>query len=905
MFHYRTVRIAALITLLSTSALPPSAYAASYLDTIQRGAKTAYTISLADLTRSEKSLTTRTLDWQRPSLELYFDLPPAERTSEIILTLSADPLTSVARHAPLEVQFNNSKPVPIVSNGRGFEARLPFNAAQSRVRRNIIRITYPVPEGSDCVAPAHGAWSVDLAASSIRLRGRALNRHMSLLEVSKYLSQPGLSPKKVGLIANGPDATDMQALAAQGIALRTPDIPSFSVSSSGTDFDVIMVKRAQLSSVTDEPMILNSEGARIYAPRGRPSKLIFTADTDEEILQMLKVFTIRKFPNTARPITSLGEIDLQKRLGSDTVKIDGKTALMDLAIASDIAAGAQSYKFGVEDPVATSGEILLRLSSMNNMSEKSRLRVALNGKVLGAAKLDKDRKSVAFPIRSGSLNATSNVLNIVPDLDTLQGYECPSPESFRPSFWIEDSSRLTLEQSNPSPVTELSKLTSTGSLFANYESYIALPSNTGDYQSALRVLGRMAKSTGYGLTLADYTRSPNVGTDKHRLFIGPSAMVKPHLSGGPQALREAMAGQSSIGENLLQANFERYASAGSLDEIVQHVAAQSTPRKIARGGVAALFGSDEGYLTGVIASAPGQNFAKSSESLINLSHWNALQGGVSRWTSSSVVMAQTVRSDAKIRLPDPDTRFEIPELGIASVDFRVFSWTDIELFWRDFEMPQVGLPNFEMPQVSFPEFKLPDFKLPELKLPEFDLAEIKRPSSDLKSAENAPHTDIGRLTPEASLPADTTPISTSVIPNTPPRVKPVAKTQTGPQSGLRGRFEFEGVTEQRFEPLEDFTRSTESKWIATQRWVMSKTNDIKNMEILQRVAASTDHIQNRVQPAGSSVLTSLKEKIPGKGLVQIGDRKISAFGLMLILVFAFVLLLMSFAKPSSRLGKHH
>jgi len=101
MFHYRTVRIAAFISLLSTSALPQTGYAASYLDTIPRGAPTVYTASLADLTHAEKSLTTRTLDWQRPSIELYFDLPPAERTSEIVLTLSADPLTTVARNAPL------------------------------------------------------------------------------------------------------------------------------------------------------------------------------------------------------------------------------------------------------------------------------------------------------------------------------------------------------------------------------------------------------------------------------------------------------------------------------------------------------------------------------------------------------------------------------------------------------------------------------------------------------------------------------------------------------------------------------------------------------------------------------------------------------------------------------------
>ena len=908
MFHYRTVRIAAIVTLLSTAALPQTGNGASYLDTVQRGAKTAYTITLADLTNAEKSLTTRTLDWQRPSLELFFDLPPAERTSEIVLTLSADPLSTVARNAPLQVQFNNSEPVPIKSKGRGFEARLPFDAAQSRGRRNVIRITYPVPNGADCVAPAHGAWSVDLAASTIRTRGRALKRHMTLTEVSEYLAQPGLSPKKVGLIASGPAATDMQALAAQGMALRMPNIPDFSVSRRGNDFNVIMVKRSQLASVTDEPMILNSKGARIYVPRGRPTQLIFTADTDAELVQMLKVFTIRRFPITSRPITSLGEIDLQKRLGSDTIKVGKKTALMDLAVATDIAAEAQSYRFGVEDPVATSGEILLKISSMNDLSDKSRLRVALNGEVLGAAKLDKKRKSVAFPIARGTLNATSNVLNIVPDLEPLTGYECPPVESLRPSFSIAESSRLTLKKAANSPVTELSKFTSTGSLFASYESYIALPKNTGDFQASLRILGRMAKSSGYGITLADYSRSGNIGTDKHRLFIGPSYMVKNHLSGAPQALREAMAGQSSTGDNLLQANFERYASAGSLDDAVKLAAAQAAPRKIMRGGVAALYGSGNGKLTGVISSAPGQSFVLSSDSLVNLSHWTALQGGVARWTSSSVVMAQTPPSDSNIRLPLTGKRFELPEIGIASVDF------------RDISLREIDWPEIDWPEIDWLDFDMPDFEIPRVSLPEF-----KWPSFNFGSAENSAVIEPTPMIREVSAPRISQPVSTDYgqaaesiplravkVPKITPRLKPTLERPVATDAGLRGSFQFDGIKTRRFSSFDEIRRSTKSKWFATKRWAKAKSDDIKakadelvNMKTLDDVAKATDRLQNRVKPAGSTVRRSLKDKLPGKGLIQLGDRTISAFGMLLILAGALVLLLMSLATPSSRLGGRH
>ena len=290
MFRNHTAHIAALLTLLSTVALPQTGFAASYLDTInQRAPKTVYTSSLADITNAESHRATRTLDWQRPSIELFFDLPPGERTSEIVLTLSADPLTRVAKDSPLEVQFNNSKPVPVRSNGRGFEARLPFDASKSRNSQNVIRITYPTPTGADCVTPSHGAWSVDLSASTLRIGGRAQKRHMNLSEISEYLAQPALTPKTVGLLARGPAGTDMQALAAQGIALRTPDVPNFSVTPRGNDFNVIMVKRNRLFEYTDEPMIINSEGPRIFIPRGRPTNLVFTADTDAELVNMLQI----------------------------------------------------------------------------------------------------------------------------------------------------------------------------------------------------------------------------------------------------------------------------------------------------------------------------------------------------------------------------------------------------------------------------------------------------------------------------------------------------------------------------------------------------------------------------------------------------------------------------------------
>jgi hypothetical protein len=739
------------------------------------------------------------------------------------------------------------------------------------------------------------------------MSGRTKTRQMNLSEVTSYLQQPVLSPKTVGLIARGPDGTDMQALAAQGISLRTPGVPKFSVTPSGNDFNVIMVKRDRLFQTTNDPMILNSKGPRIFVPRGRPTELIFTADTDAEILRMLELFATRKLPSTRRAISSLGEMNLQTQLNSGTVKINGKTPLMDLAVATpDPLSGAQSYKFGVTDPAAMGGDLLLRLSTTDNLAENSRLRVTLNGKTLGAAKLDKKRKSVAFDIQPGALNAASNILTLVPDMEAKPGYSCLSPKSVNAGFSIGNGSRLNITQSTVSPVTELSQLTSTGGLFAQSESYIALPRETREYQESLRILGRMAKSAGQGLTMADYTRKMDISDDKHVLIIGPSNMAKNHLNGAPKAFREALSGRSSTGDNLLQAAYGQSASAGPDDAALQYTAIQSAPRKIRRGGIAALYGNGNGKLTGVISSAPGSSFVQASRNLVKSSHWNALQGGVARWTSSSVVMAQTAQSDAGIAKPKPQGG------GFNWSDYDVFEMDLPDLHWPEFDLPEIDWPEFEKPdfdwpQVGFPNVKWPSFKSAdapkdvstpvqpvtmqrEVSIPKPETGRIRdlgQAPKRLKAAEREKTADIVKTTGIA------------------PRLKPTLKRPVETGAGLRGPFDLSFEKPKRFGSLEDIRRETKAKWFATKRWVKAKTSHMSNMRTWDDMARATDRLQDSVQPAGQVAKSTLKDKLPGKGLVQIGDRTVSVYGLMLILAFGFVLLLMSLARPTSRLGGRH
>ena len=883
MFHSYTGRVAAIIALLSTTALPQTGFAASYLDTNVKAVKTSHLASLNDVTKFHTTQTTRTLDWRQPSLELVFDLPPAERTSEIILTLSADPLSRVTPNAPLQVQFNDGKPVPVLSNGKGFEARIPFDAALSRARHNTIRITYPASANSDCVTPSDGAWSIDLAASTLRMKGTAKGGSLSIADVKKSLKTPYLTPKTVGLIARGPHGTDMQALAAQAISIRTADVPNFSVSQRNTDFNVIMVKRDRLFEVTSDPMILNSKGPRLFVPRKRPADLIFTADTDAEIVKMLELFATYRLPNTRRSISSLGELNLQAFLTGDMKTVDGKAYLLDLAVpTSGPASGAQNYKFNVSNPSATGGELLLRLSKASNIAENSRLSVSLNGKSLGAAKLDKSRKSVAFNIQPGEMRTTSNVLTLTPDIKSNSKFSCSASNRVDTEILIGDGSRLILDNTAPALTTELSNFTATGSLFAEAESYIILPRQTRDYEAALRVLGRLAKSSGQGFTAADYSRKSDMKQDKHVLVIGPSNLAQSYLQGAPKAFREAMSGQSSTGDNLLQASFERSASID--DTVLSYAAARTGSQKIGRGGIAALYGAGNGKLTGVISATPGSSFIKASRDLIQASHWDTLSGGVARWTSKSVIMTQMAQSDTAIDKPHIPTQFELPGLG-------VYALRDLDLSWPEFKWPE-----FEVPQVSLPKLKWPSFK-----------SETREVAADTRINQG----DFLRQKSEITAPQIVEQQAEKIVKvvDITPRLKPslvpakVPTVQSG--SGLRGVFDFTSQTQTANGSYVEFKRDTKAKWFASKQWVKSKVRDVSDAEILSELAQKTDRLQDRVKPAGRSIKTAVGDKIPGKGLIQLGDRTVSVYGLILIMAFGLVLLLMSLAKPTSRLGGRH
>ncbi len=685
----KTVRNTALsVLLLGAMTAPVTANAAV---ATPEGRSVVYKTSLSAI----EGLDARILDWRNPSLEFTFDASDTDWTDGVELLLSADPLGKVNRRTPLMVQFNNGKPTPVITRGQGFDARIQLDAARIRPRNNRIRFTYNTPAGAECLSPEHGGWRLDFKNSLVIVKARAKARNLDIREIEAKLSNPATAPKSVRLLARGSNTAKLQALAAQGVGLRMDTLPEFKTRSGGSEFEVILGRRDQLHGWVSDEKILNSSGPRLMVHRGRPMRLIITGDTDAEVMSGAKAFATYRLPNAHRPTTSPGELDMQMPLGADIARVEGTENLSELSgshFENSWGPRPQKITFNVNDPMVSSGELLLRLASDNSVAASSRVSVDLNGKSLGFTSLDKSRKSVAFKIPEGTLQGTHNILAITPELEIGKISGCNFVEH-GPGFYLGNGSKLKIQTAEPSPIAELSKLTANGGAFSIAKAgntAVMLPaSSSRDYNASLKIMAKLAKSSGHGWTEANYLRSANltaVGPDKNVLIIGPSSSLNRTIrDAAPKALKSALKGQSLDGMRV--ASIDRIAASDEDTALRLYAERQASAGRIRNGGVAAMFPSPngEGKVMGVITNTPGQSFSSAAGQLLKPQAWHNMEGSVARWDKSKVLMAQTAMAVPGFVGAEPKE---------SVIDG--FKWSGIN--WPTFD-----LPKFDKEAVEFGE----------------------------------------------------------------------------------------------------------------------------------------------------------------------------------------------------------
>jgi hypothetical protein len=847
----------------------------------------SYAAPLADITAGDRAIKARVIDWRQPVLEMSFDLSEADLIDKLDLLLTADPLGKVSPNTPLLVQFNNDIPQRISTRGRGFDARITLNSSKARARRNTIRVTYDTPRGAECVLPQHGGWLVDLKNSKLVVNGRAKSRALQLREVEMRLDLPAIAPRRVGVIASGNDAPTLQALAAQGVGLRMETLPRFTTTKGAGDFEIIMGLRNELTRYTSDKMILNGAGPQVYVPRGRPMRLFITADTNAQLLETARSFATYKLPQARRQITSLGELQMQTKFSHDVVRISGTQKLEDIPgshfisgwNSEDWASGPQALHFSVDDPAATSGEVILKLAASDQVSGDSKLRVALNGEYLGSAKLDKTRKTVAFAIQDGALRGTDNVLTLTPELKSKSLTTCFAGEKDRPNFFLGRGSKIVLNNNAPSPVTELSRMAATGVPFSNeagVQSYIALPKGNFDFNASLKVLAQLAKVSGQGLTDAIYDRSgrlPEAG-DRHVLVIKPASELSKELRAmAPSAFDKALKGQAISGDNLLSAALGEYASNSDLALYQQFAAVYAKTGRINAGGVSALFGSDDhmGRVIGVMTNTPGQSFTTAMNQIVRPDHWSELEGGVARWNSRSVLLAQTAQPVMGYQMPALPRDVKFPDLSGAFASFE--------------------LPKFDMPNAAALKAFGVNAGIKIKSTATGLMAKVKpAPSAallDFKSAEL-------RAAPQPKAPS----FIDSVIsaPKTAPKLKPIQAVDI---PALRGPI---SATH----PAMSFSDKAQAAWGNTKIWAGHAKANTQRWFANFNLGRKIDRLQDQAKPLGAKLKSSVKaDNVPGAGAVRWADRHMSAPAMIMIMVLALIFLLMGLSSPKSRLGGRH
>lgn len=614
------------------------------------------------------------IDWRQPEMKLKFDLTESDWIDGIDLILSMNPSGQVSRRGPILVSLNNSAPLKMNPYGQSFDARLRFDESFVRAKGNVITIRVPVPDGGTCLTTEHGGWNVNVKKSSIVVRTRAKSRNFFLREVADRLQNPTSTPKTVSILAKGNQKTRLEMLAAQGIALQTPDIPNFKTTAGRSDMDVIIARRDELSTRVSDKDILSDTGPKISVHKGRPMRLVITGDTDAEVLSAAQSFASYHLPAVRRRHASSGEVGFQVPFADKHIALSGKTRFGDLnqtVRAMNMSGTPNTLTFNVADPSVTSGNVLLRLSKGKTLSENSKVEVELNGQSIGFTTLDRRRKSVNFAIPEGALHGSGNTLKIIPALEKKPSVEtfgqaCPSIND-EPGLFIGDGSRIELSTNGTSPFSELSRLTADGSLFANAagaNTHIVLTAKgQNDIGASLELLAKLARTSGTGWTNATISRNAADSGSKNILVIGPNPARTGLLDAAPRSLGAALKGKSSTGSMVRNfGDYEKFASADAAKTLQMYAAKTRAKSRIGSGGVAAIF-PDGPRLIGVVSSTPGRSFASVTQDLLEGDQWNNLSGSVSRWNSKTVLMAQTALPTPQLNLPsttnDVLPRFEL------------------------------------------------------------------------------------------------------------------------------------------------------------------------------------------------------------------------------------------------------
>jgi len=834
----------------------------------------------------------RQLDWRNPQTILRFDAPENNWVEDIELLLSGIPTDTVSTALPLTVSLNNAPPIVIRPRGNRFDARVKLKASYFRTTGNVIKITYQAPATAACLTQSDGGYKVNMNQSFIVMKAHAKQRNLRIKEVADMLHSESLAPKTVSILTRGANTLKLQALASQGLAMRMNEMPDLRLTSGQSDMEIIVATRDKLKGLVTDQEILDGFGPKIYVHKGTKPKIVITADVPQDLLALSKTFASRKLPETRREAVSFGELKSQPEIKTKRIQSGQRTkiaALDNPSFGHSWSPNPKVIKFNLDDPRNQSGNVILHLSNSKNVAERSKVSVALNGTALGLTNLDKKRKTVAFNIPVGTLKGHDNTLTITPDLHPKNSdIGCGITQALS-GLSLRKRSAISLHSNTPSPITELSRFTSSGAPFSNnagnQSQVIFTARASSDLAASLKIIGQLAKVSGHSWANADFVMSSNFDATtatKNLLVIGPRNNIPtPVITNAPKSLTTALRGHALTAALDDNAAITRVASLDNNETLRLAARKISTRSRVKSGGVAALYIQD-GRMIGLITNTGNQSFNRSVDALIDDNQWNELSGSVSRWNKNTVLMAQVAKPTAlSARITSDNTinnKLSIFQNGQSKLLHASNYLADTAMALGDIAKVKwdaalgflINETSSKTQSVNTSYANLKAYEPPHIKRTKITNPVVTPQQFPTKQSEPGKTAEIRSVnlksipTPQLKLRG---PISER---------KPVSVHNTVNWSALAGKVKHL------------------SKW-KTISWRDFGLQD--DINTLQRKTSGLRRYIARVvgnSPVGEA-----------KNAVIWSERNTSTPGILLVLVFISGLFILAFASPSSRLGGHH
>ncbi|PHR94336.1 MAG: hypothetical protein COA69_01705 [Robiginitomaculum sp.] len=643
--------------------------------------------SLSDLSSDKQAI----LDWRTQSYELKFNLPAYDWYETLELFLSAYPEGPVNRHAPLMISYNGAAPIALNGQGSRFDAHIRLDPSRIRATNNSIKISYKIPKDQNCLTDQDGKWVLDIAHSKLVAKARAKKRALYISEVEQRLAHPMTSPNRIAILAKGNNANALEAILAQALAQRTHTLPQFQFSEPASDFTVLAGTPSQLRALVKNKDLLGTKVPSIFVDTGLRPKLVLSAPTDAQVLELARAFATYHLPSSRRTSASLYELYSNTKLDQNPVLRAQNYKISDIgniALSPSWRPEPATLDFNVEDPQASTAELTLHIATSANINPNSKLNVHLNQHSLGYTYLNKKTKRVSFEIAPGMLKASGNQLTIspafeAPEIKTNTADSKCLATNFAPAITFGKHSKLVIKTKQPTSTLDLSRLLSNGAPFTSDNGQTALmltARSDKDRAATLHLLGFAARQFGPQWVYAEYYTqiSDKTMLTQNILMIGPNMISDPSfMAAAPSAFRLAMNGKVFEGADVRKmAMLERHAALDA--DMAFKIAARNLgmPSRISAGGIASIFPSPyaEGKTIGVISSTKPSHFARAMKSLSSPTYWNALQGSVMRWDDTAVLMAQiapVVAGSARIH---PAPSFSWQHMKNVNIKAKLGAW---------------------------------------------------------------------------------------------------------------------------------------------------------------------------------------------------------------------------------------